>query len=152
MRISLVEETVFEAWPRLMRRCCRKNGGEGIAVVDIGAQSTEMVVYYGDAMHLASNMKICGDHFTRDLAQGLCLRFEDAELVKLEYGSALAESSAENAMVDLPTPENREHRATRSAASSTRSCRRAPRSCSSFVRAELAARGHGACARSAAYS
>ena len=52
-------------------------------MVDIGAQSTELVVYYGDAMHLASTIRICGDHFTRDLAQGLCLSFEDAELVKM---------------------------------------------------------------------
>jgi cell division protein FtsA len=83
---------------------------QGIAVVDIGSQSTEMVVYYGDAMHLASYVKISGDHFTRDLAQGLCLSFEDAETVKLEYGSAMAASSAPNAVVDLPTPESREHR------------------------------------------
>jgi cell division protein FtsA len=66
-----------------------------------------MVVYYGDTMHLATNIKICGDYFTRDLAQGLCLSFEDAELVKLEYGSALAESSNANAIVDLPTPDSR---------------------------------------------
>jgi cell division protein FtsA len=85
---------------------------QGIAVVDIGAQSTEMVVYYGDSMHLACCIRICGDHFTRDLAQGLCLGFEEAETVKLEYGSALAESSAPNAVVDLPTPETREHRHT----------------------------------------
>jgi len=83
---------------------------EGIAVVDIGAHSTELVVYYGDAIHLASTVRICGDHFTRDLAQGLCLSFEDAELVKMEYGSALAELCPDNALVELPTPDNREPR------------------------------------------
>lgn len=79
-------------------------------MVDIGAQSTELVVYYGDAMCLASHVKICGDHFTRDLAQGLRLGFDEAEMLKLEYGSALADSSAVNALVDLPTPGNRERR------------------------------------------
>jgi len=32
--------------------------------------------------------------------------------VKMEYGSALAAPSPENVLVDLPTPENREHRHT----------------------------------------
>jgi len=105
-----VDETVFEGLAASYAAVLPEYRRQGIAVVDIGAQSTELVVYYGDAMHLASNIKICGDHFTRDLAQGLCLGFEDAEAVKLEYGSALAASSASNAVVDLPTPENRERR------------------------------------------
>jgi cell division protein FtsA len=103
-----VEETVFEALAACYASVLPEERREGIALVDIGAESTELVVYHGDAMHLASTVRVCGDHFTRDLAQGLCISFEDAELVKLEYGCALAESSAENAMVELPTPENRE--------------------------------------------
>ena len=86
-----VEETVFEGLAACYAAVLPENRREGIAVVDIGAQSTELVVYYGDAMHLASTVRICGDHFTRDLAQGLCLSFEDAELVKLEFGCALSE-------------------------------------------------------------
>jgi cell division protein FtsA len=105
-----VEETIFEALAASYAAVLPEDRRQGIAVVDIGAQSTEMVVYYGDAMHLASILKVSGDHFTRDLAQGLCLGFDEAETVKLEYGSALADSSAPNALVDLPTPESREAR------------------------------------------
>ncbi|HUI56762.1 MAG TPA: cell division protein FtsA [Bryobacteraceae bacterium] len=105
-----VEETVFEALAACYAAVLPDERREGIAVVDIGSQSTEVVVYYGDAMHLAATVRICGDHFTRDLAQGLCLSFEDAELVKLEYGGALADSSPDNVLVDLPMPEAREHR------------------------------------------
>ena len=106
----LVEETVFEALASCYAAVLPEERREGIAVVDIGSQSTELVVYYGDAIHLASTLRICGDHFTRDLAQGLCLSFEDAELVKLEFGSAVAELSPENAFVELPTEEGREPR------------------------------------------
>jgi len=105
-----VEETVFEGLAASYAAVLPEDRRQGVAVVDIGSQSTEMVVYYGDTMHLASYLKVSGDYFTRDLAQGLCLGFEDAETVKLEYGSALAESSAPNAAVDLPTPDNRERR------------------------------------------
>jgi cell division protein FtsA len=105
-----VEETIFEGLAAAYAAVLPEERRQGIAVVDIGAQSTELVVYYGDAMCLASHVKICGDHFTRDLAQGLRLGFDEAEMLKLEYGSALAESSAVNALVDLPTPGNRERR------------------------------------------
>jgi cell division protein FtsA len=105
-----VEETVFEGLASCYGAVLPEERRQGIAVVDIGAQSTELVVYYGDSMHLAASIKVCGDHFTRDLAQGLCLSFEDAEHVKLEYGCAVAETTAPNVVVDLPTPDNREHR------------------------------------------
>ena len=105
-----VEETVFEALAACYAAVLPEDRREGIALVDIGSQSTELVVYSGDSMHLASTVRVCGDHFTRDLAQGLCISFDDAELVKLEYGCALSRSCPDNVLVELPTPENREHR------------------------------------------
>ena len=106
----LVEESIFEALAACYAAVLPEERREGIALVDIGAQSTEMVVYYGDSMHLASTVRICGDHFTRDLAQGLCLSFEDAEVVKMEFGCALAETIPASAIVELPAPENRDPR------------------------------------------
>jgi len=106
----VVEETIFEGLASCYSTVLPEERREGIAVIDIGAQSTELVVYYGDSMYLASTVKVCGDHFTRDLAQGLTISYEDAELVKLEYGSALAEICPENVLVELPTPGNREPR------------------------------------------
>lgn len=105
-----VEESVYEALAACYAAVLPENRREGIAVVDIGAQSTELVVYYGDAMHLASTVRICGDHFTRDLAQGLHLSFEDAEQVKLEFGSAQSTETPENILVELPTPADRQPR------------------------------------------
>jgi cell division protein FtsA len=105
-----VEETVFEGLAGCYASVLPEDRREGIAVVDIGAESTELAVYYGDAMLLGSTIRVCGDHFTRDLAQGLCLSFEDAERVKMEYGSAISEGCSENVLVEVPTPENREYR------------------------------------------
>jgi cell division protein FtsA len=106
----IVEETVFEALAGAYAAVLPENRREGIAVIDIGAESTGLAVYYGDAMQLCSTIRICGDHFTRDLAQGLCIGFDEAELVKLEYGGASPETCPENVVVELPTPDNRESR------------------------------------------
>ena len=104
-----VEETVFEAMAACYATVLPEYRREGIALIDIGAHSTQMVVYYGDSMQLAAVIPICGDHFTRDLAQGLCISFEDAELVKIEYGTAKP-IEEENILVELPTPDGREPR------------------------------------------
>ena len=108
-----VEETIYEALASCYAAVMPENRREGIAVADIGAQSTELVVYSGDAMHLASTVRISGDHFTRDLAQGLCLSFEEAELVKMEFGCAVSKGCPDNVVVELPTLDSRPHREAR---------------------------------------
>lgn len=108
-----VEETVFEAQAACYAAVWPGERREGVALVDIGAESTELVVYYGESVCLASTVRVCGDHFTSDLARGLCISPADAELVKLEYGCSNSEDCPENMWVELPTPEGREPREAR---------------------------------------
>jgi cell division protein FtsA len=109
----LVEETVFEALAACYAAVLPEHRQEGVAVVDIGAHSSELVVYYGDAMYLASSLKVGGDSFTRDLAAALKVSFEDAELLKIEFGGALAEGCPEKVLVELPPLDGRARQATR---------------------------------------
>lgn len=105
-----VEETVYEALAASYAAVLPENRRQGIALIDIGADSTELAIYHGDAMQLCSTMRVSGDHFTRDLAQGLCIGYDEAEKVKLEYGGASPDTCPDNVVVELPTPENRESR------------------------------------------
>ena len=59
-------------------------------LVDIGAQSTDVAIYDGDALLLAASIPIGGDHFTRDISWMLKVNYDDAENLKREYGSAIA--------------------------------------------------------------
>jgi cell division protein FtsA len=112
----LVEESVFEPQAACYAAVRPEDRREGIALLDIGAESTGMVVYYGDSIQRACTIQrangtqICGDSFTRDLAHAMCLGFEDAEMVKVEYGSASPQYCSVNMHVELPTPEEREPR------------------------------------------
>lgn len=105
-----VEETVFEAVAGAFAAVLPEDRREGVAFVDIGSQSTEIVVYYGEAVQLAGSLPICGDHFTRDVARGLGTGIDDAELLKVEYGSAAADQTGDNSLIDVPSPGDREPR------------------------------------------
>ena len=108
-----VEDTVFEAQAACYAAVWPEERREGVALVDVGAESTELVVYYGESMFLASTLRVCGEHFTSDLARGLCISPADAELVKVEYGCSNTDECPEHLWVELPTPEGREPREAR---------------------------------------
>jgi len=108
----VVEETVFEAVAACYAAVKPDERRQGIALVDIGAHSTGIAAFDGDALRLASTAPICGDHFTADLAKPLRLSFDEAEVVKMEFGGALASACPPNVRVELPTEENRERRDT----------------------------------------
>jgi len=103
-----VEDTVSEALAACYAAVLPEDRREGAAVLNIGAQSAELVVYYGDALQLAESLAISGDHFTRDVARGLCVAFEDAATLKHEFGCANASATAENSFVEVASREDRD--------------------------------------------
>lgn len=101
-----VDETVHEGVAASFAAVLPEDRRDGVALVDIGRNSTELVCYFGESAQLVSGLKICGDHFTRDLAHALRLSAEDAAVVKEEFGSAVALGTAENSFVELPAHED----------------------------------------------
>jgi cell division protein FtsA len=104
------EETIFEPFAAAYASLEPEERAEGIVVVDIGAHSTEVVIYYGEALLAAASLQICGDHLTRDVAQRLCISYEDAERLKRECGCAIVGQTADNSYVELPSPGGRPSR------------------------------------------
>lgn len=105
-----VEETIFEPMAACYAAVRPEERREGLALIDLGAHSTDMVVYYGDALQLAASLPICGDHFTRDIAHRLGTTFEDAQRLKEEYGSAIAGGADDSSIIEVPSAEGRDPR------------------------------------------
>jgi cell division protein FtsA len=77
----------------------------GVCLLDIGAHSTEMAVFFeGAAAHTAS-VPIGGAHFTNDLAIGLQLSVAQAEQLKLEYGNCVVTAVPQQAEIEIATPQ-----------------------------------------------
>jgi cell division protein FtsA len=102
-----VEETIFEPVAATYAAVLPEERVRGVAIVDIGAHSTDVAVYDGEALLRASSIPVAGDHFTRDLAYGLTISFEDAEALKREYGCAVLGLTSDSSLVEIPSPEGR---------------------------------------------
>jgi cell division protein FtsA len=97
-----VDETIFEAIAGCYAAVLPEDRREGVAHLDIGAHSTELVCYYGESAQMATSLRICGDHFSRDLAHALRIPVESATIVKHEFGGAVSHGTAAHSTVELP--------------------------------------------------
>jgi cell division protein FtsA len=96
------DETIYEPIAACYASVLPEDRREGVAVVDIGLHSTELICYYGESAQLASSLRICGDHFTRDLAHALRIPLDAAAIVKHEFGGAVSAGTGANSMVEVP--------------------------------------------------
>jgi cell division protein FtsA len=85
----------------------------GAAVVDIGADITNLTIYYRDAIRHTAVFPIGGNHFTNDIAVGLRTPVPEAERIKRSEGCALAALMADHErmhMVEVPSVGGRQPR------------------------------------------
>jgi len=111
-----VDDTVFEPVAAAYSAVLPEERHRGAAVIDLGMHSTGVAVYDGDAAVGAASLPIAADHLTRDIAVGLnyyhgiTISYENAEILKREYGCAMLGLSADNTLVDVPSSDGRTSR------------------------------------------
>lgn len=74
----------------------------GCTVIDMGGGTTSFAVFQGGKMIFAGAVPLGGWHVTNDIARGLSCATADAERIKTLYGHAMATSSDDNEMIDVP--------------------------------------------------
>jgi cell division protein FtsA len=109
----LVEETVFEPMAAAYACLLPEERQRGAAVLDLGLHSSDLVVYDGDALLLASSLPVWADHLTRDIATIFKVSYEDAECLKQQYGCALLGLTSDSTLIEVPSPEGRAPREAR---------------------------------------
>lgn len=102
-----VEETVFEAMAAAYACILPEERSSGVALLDIGAHSSNVVFYDGDSMLFAAGLPVSGDHFTRDISAVHGVAYEEAERLKLAYGCAHTAPSGDNIIIELPAEGGR---------------------------------------------
>lgn len=74
----------------------------GVAIVDIGAGTTDVAIFEQGSLWYAGVVPLGGDHITSDVAVGLRTPVTQAEKIKIDYGAAMAEDARDDAMVSIP--------------------------------------------------
>ena len=75
----------------------------GVAVVEIGAGTTGLLVFANGAVKHTAVLSVGGNHVSSDIAAGLRTPFREAELLKRRYGAALAAAVPSDETVEVPT-------------------------------------------------
>jgi cell division protein FtsA len=109
----MVEETVFEPMAAAYAAISPEERGRGVALVDMGLDSTDLVIYDGDSLLLATSVPVWADHLTRDIAAVFKVTYEDAESLKQQYGCALLGLTSDSSLIEVPSPEGRPPREAR---------------------------------------
>jgi cell division protein FtsA len=76
----------------------------GVCLLDIGAHSTDLVVFFEGAVAHTASIPIGGHHFTNDLAVGLQMPVAQAEELKRQYGNAVVTAVPQQAEIEISNP------------------------------------------------
>jgi len=82
----------------------------GVCLADIGAGSTDMIVYADGMVAHTGVVPVGGDHFTNDIAVGLRTPLVSAEKLKKVFGHTISSKVAEGNEIEVPAVGDRPSR------------------------------------------
>ncbi len=74
----------------------------GVAIVDIGGGTTDLAVFYEGILKHTAVIPFAGENITNDIKTGLGVLKTQAEAMKVQFGSALANEAKANAYITIP--------------------------------------------------
>jgi len=74
----------------------------GVAIVDIGGGTTDLAVFYEGILKHTAVIPFGGENITNDIKTGLGVLKTQAEQMKVQFGSALANEAKSNAFITIP--------------------------------------------------
>ncbi len=82
----------------------------GVAMIDIGGGTSDLAIFFQEAIKHTSVLAIGGNHLTNDIAIGLRTPTSEAEKIKKSYGCALTSLVKEGETIEVPSVGDRENR------------------------------------------
>jgi len=77
----------------------------GVAMVDIGGGTTDLLVYYDNVIRHAAVIPFGGNVITEDIRQGCGVPQRKAEEMKIQYGSCFGDLAPANRTIIIPSAE-----------------------------------------------
>ncbi len=74
----------------------------GVAILDIGGGTSDLAVFYEGILKHTAVIPFGGENITTDIRMGLGVLKSQAEAMKVQFGSALADEAKANAYITIP--------------------------------------------------
>ncbi|TMB26709.1 MAG: cell division protein FtsA [Deltaproteobacteria bacterium] len=75
----------------------------GVALVDVGGGTTDLAIFVSGAIQHTSVIPLGGNHLTNDIAVGLRTPLQEAERIKIQYGSAQVQMLERDETIEVPS-------------------------------------------------
>ncbi len=82
----------------------------GVVLVDIGGGTTDVAIFQDGIIRHTAVIPFGGNVITEDIKEGCSIIKNQAELLKIKFGSALASENQENEIVSIPGLRGRPHK------------------------------------------
>jgi cell division protein FtsA len=105
-----VDDTVFEPLACADSVLQTDERELGVCLADIGAGSTDLIVYYEGVVIHTGAVPVGGDHFTNDVAVGFRTPIHDAENIKKMFGCSIVTRIPEGNEIEVPSVGDRPSR------------------------------------------
>jgi len=103
-----IEEIIFGALASSNSILSNAEKELGILLVDIGAGTTEIAIFVEGGLAYSAVLPVGGVQITNDLAVGLRTSIEEAEKIKISYGSAIENSASPEELVEISSINGKE--------------------------------------------
>lgn len=97
-----VQDVVFGGLASALAVLTVEQKRSGVAVIDLGAGTTDYIAYADGVMACGGSLGLGGDHVTNDLVIAFNIAQKRAEALKCKHGMAIVESSASPEKIALP--------------------------------------------------
>ena len=81
---------------------CEHDMEAGVAILDIGGGTSDLAVFHEGILKHTAVIPFGGENITSDIKTGLSVLKSQAEAMKVQFGSALAQEAKSNAIITIP--------------------------------------------------
>ena len=82
----------------------------GVALVDIGGGTTDITIFKDGIIRHTAVIPFGGNVITKDIKEGCTVMGQQAEKLKIKFGSALADEVFDNRIISIPGLRGRDHK------------------------------------------
>lgn len=97
-----VKDLVLQPLASAAAVMCEQDLEAGVVIVDIGGGTTDLAVFYEGILKHTAVIPFGGENITNDIKTGLGVLKTQAEQMKVQFGSALADEAKSNAYITIP--------------------------------------------------